>query len=75
MEMKLNGRPLLRHEFGASDDFASLRVPLDVRPGPNSVTIDFANVNEPGQARAVLFRKVQIVPAAWSDSEKPPPAP
>jgi hypothetical protein len=77
MEVKLNGRSLLRHEFGASDDFVSLRVPLEVRPGPNSVTIDFANVNQSEQARAALFRKIQIIPARWSDTQEraSPPTP
>jgi hypothetical protein len=64
MEVELNGKLLLRHEFGESMDFTSLRVPLDAPAGLNAVTIRFANLNEPEQPLAALFRKVQIAPAS-----------
>lgn len=72
MQVELNGTLLLRHDFGASMNFASLRAPLQSPAGLHTVTIRFSNLNEPEIPHAALFKKLQIVPASWLDSPTNP---
>lgn len=67
IEVLLNGEPVHRHAFDPAWEFVTIRVPLAPRQGPNQVELRYGNVVKAeagGQGRAVLFRKLQIIPAA-----------
>jgi hypothetical protein len=58
-------------EFGSEWHFYALTIPLAAHPGSNVVRLEFANVNEGGPARSALFRRLQIVPTAWVETDRP----
>jgi hypothetical protein len=62
--VRLNGRELRRIELPPSEEFAGIDLSLELGPGENRVDMEYA-AQEPGGAlpgRAVLFRKLQILP-------------
>jgi 4-amino-4-deoxy-L-arabinose transferase-like glycosyltransferase len=65
MTVRFDGSQVLHFEFGGAWEFRPLQAALNAAAGEHELTFDFANVNEPGSAWAVLFRKLQIVPTAW----------
>ncbi len=72
MVVLLNGRPIYRFEVGPAWEFTAHRIALHPRPGPNEIEIRYGTIDElpDGRRRAVLFRKIQIIPG-----EQPPPPP
>ncbi len=71
MEVRLNGVPVHRHTFGRAPILTAHRIPLTPREGPNVIEIRFGTTFTMGpQERAILFRRIQIVPRSAAD---PPP--
>ena len=62
MTILLNGRIIHQVSFGPLFAFVPISVPLRPDPGQNTLTFEFANINEPGPKRSVLFRRLQILP-------------
>ncbi len=60
----LNGERVYRFEFGPERQFSTHRIPLRPREGTNEIEIRHAQIDRPpsGQERAVLYRKIQIIP-------------
>ncbi len=71
MEVRLNGEPVHRHTFARAPVLTSHRIPLSPRAGSNQVEIRFGATFTVGtQERAILFRRIQIIPRSAAD---PPP--
>jgi hypothetical protein len=65
MTVSLNKAQVHRLEFGNEWAFLPVTVFLTPKKGPNILRCEFANLQEPGPPHAALFRKLQIIPAAW----------
>jgi hypothetical protein len=71
MEVFLNGASVHRHTFGRAPVLSAHRIPLTPRDGPNVIEIRFGTTFPMGpQERAILFRRIQIIPRSAAD---PPP--
>ncbi len=73
MTIKLNGEVIREQEFGAAWVWVPILTRMSPRPGPNELTIEYANADGPKPGRSVLFRRLQIVPESWLATDHPPP--
>jgi hypothetical protein len=70
--VRLNGEEIARHEFGKFE-FRELRVPLAPKRGSNELVLEYGAWNtETPRATAVLFRRLQILPAEHGEEAGEP---
>lgn len=64
LRVEVNGERAMETRFDIAGGFERLVVPLRVKPGANEVVLRYGGYETVGQRKlAVLFRKIQIVPA------------
>lgn len=74
MDVLLNGERIFRHVFGRTPVLTAHRIPLTPREGPNEIEIRFGTTFTVGpQERAMLYRKIQIIPRSPGGGRIKPP--
>jgi hypothetical protein len=64
--VSLDGDSLGHEDLGDQTEFVRAEYAMPTSEGAHTVTINCANLNEPGAPRSILIRKLQIIRKTWA---------